>query len=110
MTAPPGSLIRHARESVGLSQAELARRIETTQSAVARLESGRSNPRLDTLDRAIAATGQRLAITVEPDFGLDETLIAGNLRLAPADRLRRFASGYASARKLREAGKKALGS
>jgi len=106
----PGPLIKDARESAGFSQAELARRMDTTQSSVARLESPRSNPRLDTLDRAIAATGQRLAISVEPGFGLDETMVAANLRLEPADRLRHFASAHASARKLREAGKKALGS
>jgi|SRR5918994_3541735 transcriptional regulator with XRE-family HTH domain len=105
----PGKLIKDARQAAGLSQAELARRIDTTQSAVARLESRRSNPRLDTLDRAIAATGQRITFTIEPDFGLDESLIASALRMEPADRLRSFASSYASARKLSEAARKALG-
>jgi transcriptional regulator with XRE-family HTH domain len=104
------SLIRDARKDAGLSQVELARRLETTQSAVARLESPSSNPRVDTLDRAVAATGQRLEITLASSFGLDETLIAEGLRLEPADRLRRFAADYASARRLSEAGKRALGS
>jgi transcriptional regulator with XRE-family HTH domain len=105
-----GTLIRNARRKAGLSQAELARRLDTTQSAVARLESPRSNPRIDTLDRAVAATGQRITASVEPDFGLDESLIASALRMEPADRLRSFASSYASARKLSEVARKTLGS
>jgi transcriptional regulator with XRE-family HTH domain len=105
-----GTLIKDARKQAGLSQAELAQRLDTTQSAVARLESPRSNPRLDTLDRAVAATGQRITVSLEPDFGLDETLIASALRLEPAERLRSFASSYASARTLNEAAKKAFGS
>src|SRR3954468_12060801 len=36
--------IAKARRRAGLSQAELARRMKTTQSTVARLESGRSQP------------------------------------------------------------------
>jgi transcriptional regulator with XRE-family HTH domain len=106
----PGSLIRDARHRAGLSQAELARRLGTTQSAVARLESPQANPRVETLDRAVAATGQRVAVSVEPDFGLDESLIASALRMEPADRLRSFASSYASVRKLSEAGRRAFGS
>jgi transcriptional regulator with XRE-family HTH domain len=105
-----GATVRNARRTAGLSQAELARRLETTQSAVARLESARSNPRIDTLDRAIAATGQRITVSVEPGFGLDESLIASALRTEPAERLRQFASSYASARALSGAAKKAFGS
>jgi transcriptional regulator with XRE-family HTH domain len=104
------TLIKDARKHAGLSQAELARRLETTQSAVARLESPSSNPRLDTLDRAVAATGQRLEISLGRSFGLDESLIAEGFRLEPADRLRRFVADYASARRLSEAGRRALGS
>jgi transcriptional regulator with XRE-family HTH domain len=105
----PGAIVKRARAAAGLSQAELAERMGTTQSAVARLESPRSNPRVDTLDRAIAATGQRVSVSVEPGFGLDESLIASALRIEPRDRLRRFASAYASARKLSEAARKSFG-
>lgn len=106
----PGRIVRQAREAAGLSQAELADRMGTTQSAVARLESRRSNPRVETLDRAVASTGQRATVSVEPGFGLDESLIASALRIEPRDRLRRFASGYASARKLSQAARRSLGS
>jgi transcriptional regulator with XRE-family HTH domain len=54
-------LIR-ARKSAGLTQAELAERMHTTQSAIARLESGTLPARLDTLQRYAEATGNRLDI------------------------------------------------
>ncbi|MGH2963425.1 MAG: helix-turn-helix domain-containing protein [Solirubrobacterales bacterium] len=105
----PGAIVRRAREAAGLSQAELADRMGTTQSAVARLESPRSNPRVETLDRAVASTGQRVTVSLEPGFGLDESLIASALRIEPRDRLRRFAAAYSSARKLSEAGRRSFG-
>jgi transcriptional regulator with XRE-family HTH domain len=104
-----GNIVKRAREAAGLSQAELADRMGTTQSAVARLESRYSNPRVDTLDRAVASTGQRVTVSVDPGFGLDETLIASALRIEPRDRLRRFASSYASARRLSAAARNSLG-
>jgi transcriptional regulator with XRE-family HTH domain len=105
----PGNIIKQARTAAGLSQAELANRMGTTQSAVARLESRRSNPRVDTLDRAVASTGQRVSLAIEPGFGLDESLIASAMRIEPRDRLRRFASAYASARKLSQAARQSFG-
>jgi transcriptional regulator with XRE-family HTH domain len=105
-----GNLIKRARRKAGLTQAELARRLGTTQSSVARLESPGSNPRVETLDRAVAAAGQRVSATIGPDSGLDETLIASGLGIEPAERLRRFTSAYKSVQKLSEAGKKAFGS
>jgi transcriptional regulator with XRE-family HTH domain len=97
----PGALIRDARKKAGLSQAELARRLETTQSAIARLESPSSNPRLDTLDRAIAATGQELALSLRARAPqVDETMIASNLRKTPAERLRYFTAAYNDLRRL----------
>jgi ribosome-binding protein aMBF1 (putative translation factor) len=58
--------VAKARIRAGLSQAELARRMKTTQSTVARLESGRGRPSTRTLDRFAKATGHRLKITFEP--------------------------------------------
>jgi ribosome-binding protein aMBF1 (putative translation factor) len=48
-----------ARLRAGLSQAELARRMGTSQSAVARLESGQTLPSTKTLLRYADATGSR---------------------------------------------------
>jgi transcriptional regulator with XRE-family HTH domain len=48
------------RLALGLSQTEVAARMGTSQSAVARLESGQADLRLSTLERYAAAIGQRL--------------------------------------------------
>ena len=53
-----------ARHRAKLSQAEVARRMGTTQSAVARLESARTLPSTATLARFAKATGSRLRPTM----------------------------------------------
>jgi transcriptional regulator with XRE-family HTH domain len=63
------SAVAKARLRAGLSQAQLAKRMKTTQSAVARLESGRSRPSTRTLSRFAKATGHRLKISFEPVRG-----------------------------------------
>ncbi len=53
-----------AREASGLTQADVAKRIGTTQSAVARLESrsAKHSPSMATLERYAAALGCRLEV------------------------------------------------
>jgi ribosome-binding protein aMBF1 (putative translation factor) len=58
--------IAKARRRSGLSQAELARRMNTTQSTVARLESGRGQPSTRTPVRFAKATVHRLKISFRP--------------------------------------------
>jgi predicted transcriptional regulator len=48
------------RIDLGLSQTQVAARMGTSQSAVARLESGEVDVRLSTLERYAAALGQHL--------------------------------------------------
>ena len=60
------SAIIEARSRAGLTQEELAARMETSQSAIARLESGRMIPSGRTLKRLAKATGTRLRISFEP--------------------------------------------
>jgi transcriptional regulator with XRE-family HTH domain len=55
-----------ARARAGLSQAEVAARMGTTQSTIARLESGRILPSLRTLDRYATATGSRAVVQLLP--------------------------------------------
>lgn len=55
-----------ARNRAGLTQAELAEKMGTTQPAVARMEGGRVQPSLRTLQRLALATGSRLSIRFEP--------------------------------------------
>jgi DNA-binding XRE family transcriptional regulator len=53
-----------ARTKAKLSQAEVARRVGTTQSAIARLEGGGVTPSISTLRRYAKATGMRLEINL----------------------------------------------
>lgn len=55
-----------ARRRAGLTQEELAARMNTSQSAVARMESGRTFPSGSTLKRFARATRSRLKISFEP--------------------------------------------
>jgi transcriptional regulator with XRE-family HTH domain len=55
-----------ARNRAGLTQAELAIKMGTTQPVVARMEGGRVQPSLRTLHRLAQATGSRLSIRFEP--------------------------------------------
>jgi len=55
-----------ARSRAKLTQAELASLMGTTESAISRLESGRSKPSTRTLERYADATGHRLSIRLEP--------------------------------------------
>jgi ribosome-binding protein aMBF1 (putative translation factor) len=68
--APEFALARaviDARVTAGLTQEQLAQRMDTTQSVIARLESGRTRPSTQTLERLATATGTRLRITFEPE-------------------------------------------
>src|ERR1700689_64763 len=49
------------RQSAGLSQTEVAARMGTSQSAVARLESGAADARASTLERYAAAIGGQIS-------------------------------------------------
>ena len=51
-----------ARARAGLSQAELAARMQTSQSAIARLESGQRLPSTKTLLRFAEATGSKIQV------------------------------------------------
>lgn len=53
-----------ARLKRGVTQAEIARRAGTTQSAIARFESGASNPTLSFLTKVAAAVGAKIEVRV----------------------------------------------
>ena len=54
-----------ARTQAGLTQAEVAERMGTTQSAVARLEGGKAAPSLRSLQRYAQAVGRRAVVHLE---------------------------------------------
>ena len=55
-----------ARPQAGLTQDQLAERMKTTQSVVARLGGGHVRPSTRTLERYAQATSTRLKISFEP--------------------------------------------
>lgn len=59
-----GALLAAARERVGLTQRQLAARAGTSAAAVCEYESGKRVPRVDTLERILAAAGARLDLVV----------------------------------------------
>ena len=82
--------LRTARRAAEISQAQLAARAGTTQSAISRLESGASSPSVASLTRLLSLMGQRLELTSVPmDGGVDRSMISANLAIAPEERVRR---------------------
>lgn len=91
-----GHLIRQARRSAGLTQAQLAARLGTSQPVIARLEGRGSNPTWETLRRTLRATGHevQLAPTTMATVSADIDQLRERLRLTPAQRLRTFQESY----------------
>ena len=99
----PSLLLREARRSAGMTQVELAERLGVTQGAIAQLEQSGSNPTFARLDAALRATGNRLVLTIEDHQpNVDETLIARNLRISPAERLPAFEDAHRELEELRD--------
>ena len=80
-------LLKEARRQAGLTQAALAERLGTTQSAVSRWERGREEPRLSTLAGVLDACGVRAQLSFEIDDGVDRAQIRQRLAMTPAQRL-----------------------
>jgi transcriptional regulator with XRE-family HTH domain len=86
-TLGTGRLIREARHLGGLTQAELAGRLGTTQSAVSNWERDRDTPRVDTLARILGACGFEADMTFRRLDDVDRAQIRENLAMTPAARL-----------------------
>jgi transcriptional regulator with XRE-family HTH domain len=59
-----GELVREARRRAGLTQRELAERAGTTQSAIARLESGRTSPSFEQVERLLKLCGFSMIVSL----------------------------------------------
>jgi len=94
-------MLREARIQAGLTQAELAARLDVGQSAIAKLERDGSNPTVETLDRTLRATGHRLQL-IAPAWsdGVDESLIRRQLERSPAERIKSFEQMHADLSRL----------
>ena len=94
-------LVREARRRADLTQRELAERAGTTQSAIARLESGRTSPSFDTVLRLIRLCGFRLDVALDPYDDSDVAQAEALLRLSVDERADRLTSVVARLAELR---------
>jgi transcriptional regulator with XRE-family HTH domain len=97
-------LVREARRRAGLSQRELAERAGTTQSAIARLETGRSTPSFDTVLRLVRLCGLDLDVMLVERDESDWAQAQGLRNTSAAERLRRLERVARQMRELRRAG------
>ena len=75
------TLIQEARRRAGLTQAELAAKVGTTQSAVARWERGASRPTTERLQSLVEACGLELQLSLAPWDGDGLATLRRNLAL-----------------------------
>jgi transcriptional regulator with XRE-family HTH domain len=70
-----------------LTQRQLAERAEVAQPMIARIETGRSIPRVDTFDKLLKACGMGLEVEPRLGIGLDPTLARELLKASPRRRI-----------------------
>jgi transcriptional regulator with XRE-family HTH domain len=88
MDRTPGELLRETRLRRGVSQARLAIRAGTTQSAISRIEGDRLSPSVETLRRLLHLLGEDLVLRAEPrDSGIDRSQIRERLKLSASERV-----------------------
>jgi transcriptional regulator with XRE-family HTH domain len=81
-------IIREARRRARLTQAELAKRAHTTQSAIARWETGKTQPSWEKLQELVACCGLELTITLGERRDAEERALDQRRAMTPAQRLR----------------------
>ncbi len=82
-----GRMLRDARHRAELTQRQLAQKSGIPQETIARIERGRADPRVNTLDRLLAACEFGLEVMPRLGIGVDRTQIQALLRLSPTERL-----------------------
>lgn len=102
-----GDLIYEARRRARLTQAEVAERVGTTQSAVARWERGGASPSLDATMRILRAVGFDLEYMLVPYDDSDYAQARSMLRRTQEEREQQLLRMVAVARELRAAGRSA---
>src|SRR6476646_255392 len=98
-----GELVREARKRAALTQAQLAERAGTTQSAIARLESGRTSPSREDVERLLRLCGFQLIVALAPYDASAIVQAEARLRRRPDERIDEMEAGLAFARELQEA-------
>jgi transcriptional regulator with XRE-family HTH domain len=98
-----GTLVREARRRASLTQTDLADRLGTTQSAIARMERSRTSPSFARVVHAVRACGLDLVPALLPIDDADWSVASTNLLLDPEDRVRRHQAALRFAMAGREA-------
>jgi transcriptional regulator with XRE-family HTH domain len=88
-------LLKEARKRADITQRELAKRSGKAQSAIARIESGKSSPTLATLNHLLEAAGFEadVILTIKPvedSHILDD--VSRILQMSPEERLMEVAN------------------
>ncbi len=99
-----GDLVREARRRAGLTQRELSERLDTTQSAIARLERGGTEPSYERVSEAVRACGMDLVPQLLPTDDSDWSVVSSNLAVGVDARVRR----HQAALRFAVAGRQAL--
>ena len=84
-----GRMVRYARRRAGMTQRQLAAKAGIPQESIARIEKGRVDPRVGTLDRLLEACDFGLEAMPRLGIGIDRPQIRERLALSPALRLER---------------------
>ena len=100
-------LVREARRRAGLTQRELAGRVGSTQSSLARLESGRTAPSFESVLHLVRACGLDLDVMLVEREDDDIRQAEGLTGLTPSQRLDRHRRVSHQLHELRRAGERA---
>jgi transcriptional regulator with XRE-family HTH domain len=98
-----GELVREARRRAGLTQRELAERAQTTQSAIARLESGRTSPSFEQVERLIKLCGFSMIVELATYDDSDLVQAKAKLRRSVDTRVKDNQNSVKRAREWQEA-------
>lgn len=61
-----GLMLRRAREEAGLTQQQIAERLQTKKSAISRIETRTGDIRLSTIEKYAKALGRHLSLDLAP--------------------------------------------
>ena len=82
-----GRMLREARARANLTQRQLAAKSGIPQETIARIERGRVDPRVGTLDRLLEACEFGLESMPRLGIGIDRSQIQERLKGTPSERL-----------------------
>ena len=97
------NIIREARRRAGISQAELANRLATSQSVIGRWETGRRIPSMESVVAAARACNLDLHLGLANRDSDHDRLIDDSLRLSAIERIQALLTRLASERALHRA-------